>query len=135
MDDKHKYRKTLVKDKLTLLKRIGIIFKIILSPLSLNQSLFYQDFKHLNPPADYLNNLTNSNMNNVGTIDYCNKDETHCHDGVLNLHTQEFPRLSSSYTNTLYDSDKKPWGNKSDPVYFDWEADATEFSYDNKSGY
>jgi hypothetical protein len=57
-------------------------------------------------------------MNNVMAIDYNNRDLT-SGDGVMARWCQEYPRLSSDFKTK---TDKKPWGDISDPINFDlWQ--------------
>jgi hypothetical protein len=43
----------------------------------------FENFLHLKPPGDYLDNLKNEKMNNLQAIDYTVKDFTHDSDLVL----------------------------------------------------
>ena len=82
----------------------------------------FENFLHLKPPGDYLDNLKNADMNNLHAIDYTVKDFTHDSDLVLPRWSQEFPRLATNYQSKV---DKvKPWGSKSEPVYFDYTLDS-----------
>jgi len=56
-------------------------------------------------------------MNNVGSIDYVNKDWIEDNDFCIARRCSEFPRLSNNFKDHF--SKDKPWGNKEDPVVFD----------------
>jgi len=83
---------------------------------------FFENLTSLPPPASFLDNLKNSKMNNISSIDYANKDWTHDSDQILPRWTQEYPRLSSAYDSKF--SKDKPWGEKSEPIFFDHELDS-----------
>jgi hypothetical protein len=65
-----------------------------------------------------VNNTLNPEMNNLKAIDYFNKDWTHNSDSIISRYIQEFPRISSNFDNKC-DPKTKPWGSKSDPVFFE----------------
>lgn len=44
--------------------------------INIFNTLSWNDFLDYKPPKDSLSNLTNTNMNNVGAIDYMNSDWT-----------------------------------------------------------
>jgi len=81
----------------------------------------FENFLHLKPPGDYLDNIKNPNMNNITSIDYTVKDLTFDSDLVLPRWSQEYPKISSAYQSKL---DSKPWGNIEEPVYFDNSIDS-----------
>ena len=53
--------------------------------------------------------MLNPKMNDINSIDYCNKDHTHNHDGILSHHSQEYPRLSTNHKDSLM-LENAPWG-------------------------
>ena len=57
--------------------------KLAMSVVSFVLKYFFESLLHLPPPAEHLNNLLNSKMNNFTAIDYANKDLTHDGDQVL----------------------------------------------------
>jgi len=61
--------------------------------------------------------MFNPSMNNVEAIDYDNHEWFTDSDGVVGRWFQEFPRMSPDFVTKT--DPKKPWGIKSDPVYFD----------------
>ena len=89
--------------------------------VALSLKAVFENFLHFKPPGDYLDNIKNDKMNNLTSIDYAVKDFTHDSDLVLPRWTQEYPRLSSSYQSKL---GAKPWGEKDEPVYFDYTLDS-----------
>lgn len=64
------------------------------NPLNIIDSLSWDNFLDYNPPKDTLNNLLNPSMNNLGAIDYLNRDWTQDHDSLIPKYSQEFPRMS-----------------------------------------
>lgn len=54
-------------------------------------------------------------MNNLMAIDFANKEFSDS-DGILPSWSEEFPRISSNFKSK---TDQKPWGDYSDPIYFD----------------
>jgi len=48
-----------------------------MSIVSLTLKYFFENLLHLPVPAQHLDNLFNSKMNNLDAIDYANKDLTH----------------------------------------------------------
>ena len=67
---------------------------------------------------DHLNNLKNSEMNNLVSIDFATRDWIDDTDSMIPRMAAEFPRVSDKYKNKMK-ANKKPWGQKSDPIYFD----------------
>ena len=109
--------------QVSIIDRVFAFFKVLFNVVSINNKVFYENQHHIKCPAGYLNNLLNSNMNNVMSLDYANKDITDDSDFILPRWTQEYPKLASYYQSK--DSKNKPWGQKSDPIYFDWQIDSS----------
>lgn len=57
-------------------------------------------------------------MNNVSSVDHAVRDFIDDTDFMLPRYCTEFPRLSSSHTDRT-NSETKPWGKNSDPVYIE----------------
>eukprot|EP00347_Sterkiella_histriomuscorum_P020360 403338107 len=104
------------------IERIITMFKVLSNIVSINNKVFYENLTILQCPAKYLNNILNPNMNNTQSFDYANKDLTDDSDMILPRWTQEFPKFASNYQDKF--SQNKPWGQKSEPVYFDNEIDS-----------
>lgn len=67
---------------------------------------------------DHLSNLKNDYMNNLISIDFAARDWIDDTDSMIPRMGAEFPRISDKYKNKSMKGEK-PWGNKSDPIYFD----------------
>lgn len=92
----------------------------MMNPISIFTKSFCNSLVNFKPPNRF-NNLFNPNMNNIDAIDFTNRSVTEDLDGVLPRWSTEFPRLSTKYQ-TKSNRDSRPWGTKSDPVFFDlWE--------------
>ena len=96
--------------------------KIAANAVSVTVKSHFNDQLHLRPPADHLDNAKFPNMNNIMSIDYANKDQTHDIDMILARWSQEYPKLATNFTSK--DSQNKPWGKKSDPIFFDHTIDS-----------
>ena len=64
-------------------ERLLANIKLAISVVSFVLKYLFENLLHLPPPAEHLNNLLNSKMNNLTAIDYANKDLTHDGDQVL----------------------------------------------------
>ena len=60
-------------------------------------------------------------MNNLMALDYVNKDLSVESDLILPRWTQEYPKYAENFQSK--DSEHKPWGLKSNPVFFDHSLD------------
>ena len=85
------------KETLSLYEMIGIIFKLGMNPLSLEQKVSFDILFGTDWSIDYLSNIHNPEMNNVTAIDHATRDFIDDTDYLLNRMTAEFPRLSSGY--------------------------------------
>lgn len=100
-----------------IVDRVMMTLKVLSNVVSINNKTFFENFTLLRCPAQYLNNLFNPKMNNIESLDYAQKDLTHDSDMILSRWTSEYPKFSSDYTDKL--SQNKPWGPKSEPIFFD----------------
>ena len=57
--------------------------KLCYNVVALTMKCFFENLTDFRPPADFLDNLMNSDMNNVTAIDYANKDFTHDSEQIL----------------------------------------------------
>lgn len=55
-------------------------------------------------------------MNNIGAIDYANKDWMEDNDTCISRRSSEFPRLANDFVSHF--SKNKPWGNDETPIAF-----------------
>lgn len=115
-------RKPKGQERTTLKEWLFANLKVYHNIVSLTMKTFFENLLHYKPPADFLDNLKNPSMNNILSIDYVNKDFTHDTDQILSRWTQEYPRISSEYKSLI--SEDKPWGEKSEPVFFDYTIDS-----------
>jgi hypothetical protein len=67
---------------------------------------------------DRISNSKNANMNNLMSIDFAMRDWVDDTDQMIPRSCLEFPRLSDGY-NDFKAKEKRPWGDKSTPVYCD----------------
>jgi hypothetical protein len=81
---------------------------------SIWSKIFLSRYTNYKAPI-HLNNLFNPNMNNLMAIDFANKEIADS-DGILPSWSEEFPRISSNFKSK---TDEKPWGENSNPIYFD----------------
>ena len=65
-----------------------------------------------------LDNMKNSEMNNLMNFDFAMRDWIDDTDLMLPRISAEFPRASASYANKKQNQ-TKPWGEKADPIYTD----------------
>lgn len=72
---------------LSYTNRFLINLKIICDALAIHDKTYYENALHLKPPADFLNNAVNPDMNNLLALDFCNKDITGNSDMVLSKWT------------------------------------------------
>ena len=79
----------------TLKQYLWTIYTQLKNPAGIYAKLFLNSFTDYRPPA-HLNNLFNSNMNDLMAIDYANREVTDC-DGILPRWSQEYPRLSAEF--------------------------------------
>ena len=110
------------KESISLTERLLTATKYLVNPVSINNKVFFENCLHVRCPADYLDNIKNDKMNNVTSLDYANKDLCHDSDLILPRWSTEYPRIASNYQTK--DSNNKPWGNKSKPVFFDIALDS-----------
>jgi len=110
-------------EPISYINRVCAYVKLSTNFLSFFTSNMYQNYHDFLPPASHLDNLK-VDSNSLFAIDYANKDWTHDHDSILTRRSQEFPRFAGNFKSKL--AKDKPWGLKSDPVYFDCQADLTQ---------
>lgn len=67
------------------MNRIYGFLKIGVNPVAINSKLMDLGLTHFPPPATFMDNTLNPNMNNIGAIDFCNKDWTHDTDTLVPL--------------------------------------------------
>ena len=84
-------------ERTNLKDKILTNFKVLGNFVSVHNKVFYEDQRHMPPPADYLNNLLNPNMNEVTAIDHANYDFTHDSDLILPRWSQEYPKFANNY--------------------------------------
>lgn len=65
------------------MERLLMALKVAGNFVSVNNKVFYENQLHIPPPASFLDNLLNPNMNNINEFDYTNTDISQESDYVL----------------------------------------------------
>ena len=115
-NDSSKLLKRKKRQGLKMIELLRTTLKILLNPLNIINKIHFNSYDNLDLNIKHLDNLQNSDLNNIMRPDFAIRDWIDDTDYVLPRICQEFPRISNSYTNFEAKTDR-PWGNKSDPQY------------------
>ena len=102
-------------NRITMFEQFQMYAKIMVNILNLNEKLQTDNHSGKKLKIEHLNNLTNSDMNNITSIDFAMRDWIDDTDYMLSRICTEYPKISNEYSDK---TKAKPWGDK-EPVYTD----------------
>ena len=97
------------KNPINLYESLSYAIKILANPININQKTHTDNHQFIKFNLPHLDNRIKTNMNNIMSIDYANRDWTCDTDMLLPRMCMEFPRLSMAYKDRSQKYEK-PWG-------------------------